>query len=437
MESFILDLADLGPVDAGPAKEGASTQAAHYRADADGKRYRLKCNANRPGVTFHEVFASRLLDAIGFSCAPKAALVSHSAGKLGAAPGDVWIASPELRGFEDVGPFLVRSGIAHVDPSSKAAYQTHVATHQGAIGQAHALLEEPAVKALMHGYSKGGIDKLDARQHADLQPLRDCYRRALQAQDRMFELLPAAFRRELLRAFYASEIVANWDFLNHERANTGFTVRDGSVRAHTVDFGNSGPIGFGGKLKAESLAAARQPARIDDPHLHAGAPLAPTGYLCSHLDERDVQFTTVSRSFALVGQLPRSAVFARFLAAVIRLERDSDASVRVSRAAPDEALEVAWHLSKLPRGCVSRFARQFFEQGRAHADRAIAALFDPATTAFRDSDALAQAYQQRIDGIVDRAMRGDQLRRWATRNPERAARIAHDAARMAIRAETA
>jgi hypothetical protein len=428
---FILNLKDLQPVDASGAKEGASTQAAHYRADADGNRYRLKFNANRPNVTFHEIFASQLLNAIGFSCAPKAALVGHSVGKLGAGPNDVWIASPELKGFEDVGRFLIESGAKHVAHSLEGAYRKHVARHSEALAEADAQLARPAVKALMDGYKKGGVDTLTAGQHADLQPLRDSYRHALQAQDKMFDLLPPAFRRELLSACYASEIVGNWDFMNHERANTGFTVKeDGTVRAHTVDFGNSGPIGFGGKLKSESLAAARQPARIDDPHLHVPGPLAPAGYAQDNLDERDVQFETVSPTFGLVGQLPRSAVLAPFLAPILHQERDSDPSGALSRAAPDEALEVAWHLSKLPSGSVSQFAKTMFEQGKAHADGAIAQLFSSATTAFRDSDALAQAYQQRIDGIIDRAMRGDQLQRWASRNPEQATRIAQHVAQM-------
>lgn len=398
--------------------EGSSTCAAHYRADADGRHYRLKLNAGRPGVSFHEVFASQLLNAIGFSCAPRAALVSHSAGTMGAGPGDIWIASQALEGFEDAGVFLTRSGVEHVDPSLKDRYRAHAARCRDATREAASLLETPAVRSLVEGWPKGGVDRLTARQHATLQPLRDCYRRALQAQDRMFELLPPAFGRELLRAFYVCEIVANWDFMNHARANTGFTVKNGIVRAHTVDFGNSGPIGFGGQSKAASLAAARLPARIDDPYLREPGPDASAGAARPLLWQEDMRFEAVSRTFGVVGQLPRSAAFARFLAPVIRAERESG-------AAPDEALEVAWHLSRLPRDCIHRFARAMFAQGRAHPDAAIARLFFPGVTPFDDADALARAYQRRVDGIVERAMHGGQLQRWAARHPEQAARIAH------------
>jgi hypothetical protein len=246
----------------------------------------------------------------------------------------------------------------------------------------------------------------------------------------------------LLHAFYTSEIIGNWDVMNHERANTGFTVENGEVRAHTVDYGNSGPIGFGGKFKEESGAAANQAARIDEPYSQVPDALAPSGYRQDNLGtrgspesrfgKRDLSFTTVSDSFGQIGQIPRTAVLGHMLAPALAAELGRGIPGEPRATAPDAALEVAWQLTQLPRGHIKQFAAQMYAQGQAHPDSAVRKLFSPETTGFADSDALADAYQQRIDGIVARAMQDGQLQRWAERNPERAAQITQHVAHRVL-----
>jgi hypothetical protein len=442
LDKVILDSADLDPVEANSATEGASTQASQFRADPEGKRYRLKFNAGRPQVTFHEIFAGQLLNAMGFSHAPKATLVSDAAGKLGEAPEVVWIASPELKGFQDTGTFLVKSGENCVEAALQANYQLHLQTYHQAKGDAAKQLERPEVAALLARYKKGGFDKLTPQEHTVLQPLRDCYRRALHAQDKMYDLLPPEFHRQLLHAFYTSEIIGNWDFMNHERANTGFTVENGKVVVHTVDYGNSGPIGFGGKFKEQSGAAANQAARIDEPYAQIPDNLAPGGYTQdnlgtrgspeSHFGERDLSFTTVSDTFGQIGQIPRTAVLGHMLAPALAAELGRGIPGEPRATPPDAALEVAWQLAQLPRGHIKQFAAQMYAQGLAHPDSAVRDLFSSKTTGFADTDALADAYQQRIDGIVARAMQDGHLQRWAERNPERATEISQHVAHSVL-----
>jgi hypothetical protein len=363
LDRLIIDSADLKPVSESGAQEGASTQAARYMIDREGNRYRLKCNANRPGVTFHEVFAAQMLNAMGFSCAPAASFVSDSARKLGPEASDVWVASPQVPDFKDLGAFLVKSGKEHVPPEQRSVYEQHLGSYNKACNEAQRLLAKGPAAELMKGYRKGGVDELDARQHTVLQPLRDCYRNALQAQERMWSLLPPSFHDELLRAFYTSEIVGNWDFLNHDRANTGFAIEDGAVKAYTVDFGNSGPIGFGGKGKRDSLVAANQPARKDDPYLRIPDGVLPGGYMQSNLNDADIDTQAVSHTFGAAGQIPRSAVSAHMLAPVIVQERGRSAGDEPLGTAPAQALEIAWHLASLPKNLIRQFAGAFFRTG--------------------------------------------------------------------------
>jgi hypothetical protein len=416
--ALIIDRDSLNEVDDRSEKEGASTQAAQYMTDREGNRYRLKCNADRPNVTFHEVFAAQMLNVMGFSGVPAARFVSDYTDKEDRSAGEVWIASPQVEGFTDLGPFLVGSGKQYVSENQKTAYQQHLDAYHAAQGRARQILsgEGPAAQ-LMKGYRKGGVSELDETQHAALQPLRDEYRAGLQAQERMLALLPPQFHDALLRAFYTSEVVGNWDFLNHDRANTGFSIQGGMVRSHTVDFGNSGPIGFGGKTKPASIATARQPARKDDPYLRA------TTYPHETLSMADVETRAVSRTYGAVGQIPRSAVSAHILAPAIVQERERNSVDEPIDTAPPQALEVAWHLKSLPSVLVRQFAAAFFDKGSNHADPAIRALFSPQTTGFANSEALAEEYEARVKDIVDRAQKGGQLRRWVTRNPDLAAEI--------------
>lgn len=417
LEGMVIDGRTLTRTGAGGAVEGASSQAADHSLGPDGQHYRVKHNAGRAAVTFHEVFAGRLSEALGFNHAPRASLIAHRPDSNGRAEG-VRIASSLVVGFRDLGQFLQRDGLSHVPANLKQAYATRLAEHQAAQGAVQAALAEPDVKALLQKHPKGGFSKLGPAEHRTMQALRDAHRRALQAEDQMLELLPSEFRSQLLHAFYASEVLGNWDFMNHERANTGFAFENGKPRCFTVDYGNSGPIGFGGRRTEDSLACANEPARIDDPYAGAVERSGAQPYMQGLLRAEDVANTAVSKTFSSLGQLPRSTVFADLLGATVVAEREHADGLK--RRPPDEALEVAWRLQHLPADTVKNFARAFYAQGEKSDDPAIRELFESRTTGFAGPDALAAMYQSRIDAIVARANQDGVLASWAQRNPERA-----------------
>ena len=408
--------------------EGASSQKSFYATHADGTRFRLKYNEDRPGITVHEIIAANLLNAIGFTQAPKTALVSDAGGKFGS-PDMVRIASPKLPGFKDLGLFLVglggigdkakeAKGIDYVAADDVAAYKAHLRTYHKTLRTIEKRkADDPALAALCR---KGHYDKLTPAQHALLQPLRDLHRKALQEQEKMFDLLPDAFRHELLLAFYTAEIVASWDFFNHDRANSGYAFDGNAISGHTVDHGNSGPNGFNGRRKADSLASANLPARTDDPYAKKDG-----SYPQNRLQAADTDLTRISPSFANMG-LPRSPVMAFLLKPTILAERSRETPGAAVFPLPNEALEVAWRLQQLPRHYVQGVVAAIYAQGRSHADPAVRRLFDPGTTGYAGPEALADDYQQRIDALVARAEAGGRLARWADRHRERAVRVEHE-----------
>lgn len=407
----------------GAAASAAATQDAFWATGPDERVYRLKrYPPERAGNTCHEFLSAYILHALGLPYSPQLLLASAPAA-AGAAAGELWLASPLIAGSKDVGPFLVEDGLAHVAPEYAAAYARELGRHGRAAAAAAAERQRPEVQALLQRYPKGGFAALTLPQHELLQPLRRHERAALRCQDRMLELLPPGYRSALRYAFYASEVVGEWDFWNHRRYNTviGLDGRGGQPRASTVDRGVSGLIGFGGRFKRDSLAAANQPARIDDPYAEVPTPRCPGGYRPANVVPADLDFTRVAPSFGLIGAIPRGAVSAPLLREVVRNERE----LQGDRAGPglrppDEALEIAARLAALPPGHLRQHLEALFAIAAAHPDAAVRRLFTPAVSGVSGAVELARLYEARLRAIVARAERNGELARWRQRRRNRA-----------------
>lgn len=88
----------------------------------------------------------------------------------------------------------------------------------------------------------------------------------LNLMKRIYSYLPDYFHQEIEKAFGASKLVANWDFANLSLNNIGcrWTLDGNNVvkfESAFVDFGNSGPIGFGGNVKGKSFTRANTEAK--------------------------------------------------------------------------------------------------------------------------------------------------------------------------------
>ena len=412
-QNAFLNMDDLKKEECTAGQHAAFTQKAFYARTTDNTLYRLKLN-QRPTTSLHEFIVPRLLAALGFDAAmPQTRLVSDQATPQ--ASGDVWIASPVVDGYRDLACFLLEDGISYVPPMHRQAYQELKTRCEEARAQTDQIRNGAEVKQLLSRLPKGNFSALTHEQHALLQPLRDLSRHALVCQYKMFALLPQTFGRELKRAYYMAEIINNWDFMNHGLSNFGYAVQNGKIRACSVDGGNSGPVGFGGKLKTESGLQANQPACIDDPFALTPGPANPHAYLHNQLPA-NVRLDHVSTTYAQTGSLPRSMAFSPFVQEIIRNERARH-EVDVKFDAPREAMEVAWRLKHIPPGRIQDLLQALFDQGLAHADPAIRRLFTPEITRFDSPQALANIYQSRMEAIVARAEHGGHLQRWVVANP--------------------
>jgi hypothetical protein len=387
------------------SSEGASTQRSSFFRDvASGGIYRLKLNQNRPANTLHEVFCAHLIAAMGFECAPRTLFIAEGSDDAN----NVRIGSPLVEGFLDLGEFLLERGVDHVPSAAEQdryqqflrAYAQEQETIKGHVARLHDLLS---------AYPKGGYDRLSPAEHGRLQPLRDAYRRQIERQQGMLDLLPTPFHQTLRHAFYVSEIVGNWDFLNHDFANTGFVVGAKGVRVHTVDFGNAGAMGFGGLSKQANGRHPNVPARIDDPY--GRIPGGVIGYQPQlHADKECAPLGVRPLTFGAIGQIPRSMVFAHLHADVVSGEREAS-----GQHPPAEALAIAYRLKFLDHDFSRQFITRFFETVRANPDRAIRALADCAHVSEAE---LIRGLEGRIRDIVQRAQAHGELARWERKHPE-------------------
>lgn len=187
-----------------------------------------------------EIIAGQLYGLTGLN-APDTRLLIHS--KYGTrhngAP-KVFVASPTVTGYQDIGDFLINPVM------ERFIAEEHVEKWKN---------------------NKAGIEKINNLSRNN-KPITDIDKlERLQLMGEICKFLPEYFFNEMEKAFVASQFVANWDFANLNLNNIGckFTLDDqGNVigfESVFVDFGNSGKNGFGGEDKDHSFARANREAK--------------------------------------------------------------------------------------------------------------------------------------------------------------------------------
>ena len=403
----------LRPLNVEGSGAACSHEAAHM-IDGAGNHYRVKSNKYGGAATTQEVLSASVLSLLGFPHTPEARLVTGF--QDAAAEPKLRIASKMIPGFRDWGVFLERDAAAFFPEVSeaRAAYEAALAKFNSAEADKHRLLQDnPAMSVALSRDAKRAL-KTVAGSDQWLEPLRQ-YRDArfaqARAQDTMLSLLPESFKDALVRAFYVSEVVANWDFVNHERANTGWVIPEGAslnemsgpLVAVSVDFGNSGLNGFKGQDKAGSAHEMARAARFDDPY-----------QAFEKLKLRSISgsasFENISASFGMVGFLPRSSVYAKLLESVIADEARSG-----SPCPPAAAIEVAYRLSRLPHGTIAKHVDAFFDAGSQHPQQWIRDIFQA-------DHGMGEVWQRRCDAILQRVPE-QVMGSWLERNGARAVEI--------------
>ena len=381
----------------------SATQEAFWAQNQAGEKYRIKQNPpTRMMNTFHEVVSARVLNVIGFSCSPCTSWVPDHSGKI-------WVASPVVEGM-DVGKFLLENGLKHCDQKSAKKYQNLVKSYEENERFIDTLKSTPAVERLLAKYPKGGVTELTDKDHEILQPLRDAYRENLKLQEKMYDFLPRPIKSELAKSLYMSEIVGEWDFLNHSLYNTLISAKDKDVSVRVVDRGVSGLVGFGGLPKRDNSELAMHPARIDDPYLKGG-----TSSIYPHhsIDARlgDLDLTRPSKTNGLIGSIPRSSVYAFVLKDVVKNEADG------YKSSPAEFLDVALHLKHLDDGVIQDFFNDLAIHLENHSSPEIRKLASPEVTGVSNIRDLGFIYTQRISLLIERANQNNELDRWERSNP--------------------
>ncbi|MEY3201723.1 MAG: hypothetical protein RIR70_1273, partial [Pseudomonadota bacterium] len=278
VDCCLIDLEHSGMSAVLSTNEGASGACSHQAEemmDASGARYRVKSNKYGAKATSEEVLAASVLRLIGIPKSPEVKFMPVPDEQGGYS---LKIASKRIEGFSDWGTFLLDHGKRFVDGSLREDYQRALDHFARCEEKAERILADNPRLDQELKHPKRSIEDLGLAEDVVLADALREYQAARKAQnvarDDMLNLLPGAFSQALLRAFYAAEVVGNWDFANHDRANTGWVV--GALHgpgelperldAVSVDFGNSGMNGFKGKEKVASKQEMLVPARFDDPY---------------------------------------------------------------------------------------------------------------------------------------------------------------------------
>jgi len=431
------------------AASGACSHGAENMEDAHGAQYRVKFNKYGAKASFEEVLSASILALIGVPHTPEVKVVA-----LSERDGTTLlkIASRRVENFCDWGVFLLERGQLWLSGADRESYDAVLARFAHHEDQIEKLLEmRPDLRRELE-QPKRAISELEAKSDLEfvsallsIQKLRAAQNAA---RAELLAMLPASFTEGLRRAFYAGEVVANWDFANHELANSGWVVSSEQmlaglpprVDAISVDFGNSGLNGFKGLDKVDSKPFMREPARLDDAYFtsHAvlnspvdareagrdeeasrrwvrssvGAALQGATRAKDPVLERGADFESVSATFGLVGALPRSAVFSHLMKDVIDWDREGRLS-----SPPDPALEVAFRLFCLPEGALESHVKAFHA-----AVRTLPHPFGQEAPEARESESIARQWGNRAKAIVGRAGEAE-IEAWRNRRPDVASRI--------------
>ena len=183
-----------------------------------------------------EVLSGQLYALTGMVC-PDLRLIMMQGESADLLP-EMCVASPIISAYQDLGDFLIEDSAWFIDKSNIEDW----------------------------GKYRNIIKEINERGRKGEIPAGDKLRR-LAAMEKIYEMMPRYFHHEIEKAFAASKFIANWDFANFSLANIGcrFSL-DGDqrvvkVESVFVDFGNSGVIGFGGKIKEQSFERANSEAK--------------------------------------------------------------------------------------------------------------------------------------------------------------------------------
>ena len=301
------------------------------------------------------------------------------------------VASPLIPGFSDLGQCLLNS----------AAMLPVITQQWGAAGAANY-----AASLTAHAKAVAWESTLNSRQPIDLDenhPITISKQKArgaqLSALCNIYQQLPDRLRSETMKAYCASRLIGNWDFVNYAWYNVGLhdvTKRPEEWRMATVDFGNSGTMGFGGLQKPDSRHSANERARLTDPKKPCP------------IRVEDRQFNSdVSGSRTGIGSVPRSRPIVPLIQSLIEAEtRIAACSSDASRIPTHEigamsaALEVAFRLTLIPDAAFHFVAATNWPDGsmpfpRTDADSLHLSAHDLAVIMIQRRDALVKQFAPR------------------------------------------
>lgn len=301
------------------------------------------------------------------------------------------VASPLIPGFSDLGQCLLNRDV-----------MLPVITQQWGAGGA----ENYAASLTAHAKAVQWENDLNSRQSIDLDenhPITVLKQKArgaqLDAMCSIYRQLPERLRNETMKAYCASRLIGNWDFVNYAWYNVGFhdlTKRPEEWRTATVDFGNSGTMGFGGLQKPESGRSANERARLTDPRKPCP------------IRVEDRQFNgAVGGSRTGIGSIPRSRPIVPLIRSLIEAEtRIAACSGDASRIPTHEvgaisaALEVAFRLTLIPDAAFHVVAARNWPDGsmpfpRGDADSLHLSAHDLAVIMIQRRNALVKQFAPR------------------------------------------
>lgn len=188
-----------------------------------------------------EILSGQLYGLTGMTAPDTRFLVHDGYGLRPNGAPKVFVASPTITGYIDLGDFLIDHSIQRFIKEEDFEFWQETKQKIEAINNL----------TKVEGGKITAQDKLER----------------LRLMEEIYKILPNYFHTEIEKAFAASKFIANWDFANFSLNNIGckFTLdKDGNVvgfESVFVDFGNSGANGFGGQYKELSLNRANSEAK--------------------------------------------------------------------------------------------------------------------------------------------------------------------------------
>ncbi len=262
-----------------------------------------------------------------------------------------YVASPYVSdgAFYDLGNFLVDTA-RHIIPAKFLTQdkQGNVLMQKFKSGDVH--------RDSIYGKLKSAVLEIEGNTPEDKLRKRDLL-------FKIYDLLPESIRSKFDIAYYNSQWIGNWDFLNFSLYNVGITYRSQAVRDEDkfrvtmIDAGNAGIIGFGGLPKELSLHRANTAAKLPpkNPQFLQNADYDPELKPTQQILERDAQFSTVPSSVVGLSSIPRNVPFAKMLKRQVGLEfqeyeqkLSSDPSGYKRPSLMLEAIEAAYALLLVP-----------------------------------------------------------------------------------------